>query len=162
MPLTKDENIINTFARALDPKIMPSEGDSAADALRLADQTLAGAEAGSIVWIADNVAAEEKHSLAAWRKSSQTALRLLMPLNEGPEMGALQEAAKVAGASSVKLTPDDADVNQLARTAKFSSAATAETSDRWQESGYWLVLILALLMLPFSRRGWMVSTAAKS
>jgi hypothetical protein len=71
-----------------------------------------------------------------------------MPLNEGPEMGALQEAAKVAGASSVKLTPDDADVNQLARTAKFSSAATAETSDRWQKSGYWLVLILALLMHP--------------
>jgi hypothetical protein len=50
MPVTKDENIVNTFAGALDPKIMPSEGDSAAEALRLADQTLADSGSGSIVF----------------------------------------------------------------------------------------------------------------
>jgi Ca-activated chloride channel family protein len=163
MPLTMDENIVNTFARSLDPKIMPSDGDAAAEALRFADQTLTtGTGTGSIVWIADNVAPEEESSLAAWRKSSRTALRLLMPLAEGPEMAALREAAKVAGASPVKLTADNADVDQLARSTKFSSVVAAEKSDRWEESGYWLALILALLMLPFSRRGWMVSTAARS
>ncbi len=162
MPVTKDENIVNTFAGALDPKIMPSEGDSAAEALRLANQTLADSGSGSIVWIADNIAPEESSSLARWRKSSRTPLHLLMPLSEGPEMDALREVAKVAGASPVRLTADDADVNQLVRAAKYSSAVTAEKSNRWEESGYWLVLILALLMLPFSRRGWMVSTAARS
>ena len=51
MPLTMDENIVNTFARSLDPKIMPSDGDAAAEALRFADQTLTtGTGAGSIVW----------------------------------------------------------------------------------------------------------------
>jgi Ca-activated chloride channel family protein len=85
-----------------------------------------------------------------------------MPLSKGPEMDASREVAKVAGASPVRLTADDADVNQLVRAAKYSSAVTAEKSKRWEESGYWLVLILALLMLPFSRRGWMASTAARS
>ena len=41
MPATSDDGIIDTFAQALDPKIMPKEGDVAAEALRLADQTLA-------------------------------------------------------------------------------------------------------------------------
>jgi Ca-activated chloride channel family protein len=102
---------------------MPSEGDSAAEALRLADQTLAGSGSGSIVWIADNIAPEESSSLARWRKSSRTPLHLLMPLSKGPEMDASREVAKVAGASPVRLTADDADVNQLVRAAKYSSAA---------------------------------------
>ncbi|MEA3145208.1 MAG: hypothetical protein QOI53_629 [Verrucomicrobiota bacterium] len=38
-------------------------------------------------------------------------------------MDASREVAKVAGASPVRLTADDADVNQLVRAAKYSSAA---------------------------------------
>jgi Ca-activated chloride channel family protein len=37
MPATTDGGIIDTFAQALDPTIMPKEGDAAVDALRLAD-----------------------------------------------------------------------------------------------------------------------------
>jgi Ca-activated chloride channel homolog len=101
MPVTKDENIVNNFAGALDPKIMPSEGDSAAEALRLADQTLAGSGSGSIVWIADNIAPEESSSLARWRKSSRTPLHLLMPLSrsgngcvEGSRKGGWRESGE--------------------------------------------------------------------
>ena len=46
MPATTDGGIIDTFAQSLDPKIMPSDGDVAADALRLADTALAAAESG--------------------------------------------------------------------------------------------------------------------
>src|SRR5262249_5426661 len=58
MPITSDGGIIDTFAQSLDPKIMPSDGDAAADALKLADQTLAGS--GSILWITDSVAPEQR------------------------------------------------------------------------------------------------------
>ena len=70
MPATTDEGIIDTFAQALDPKIMPADGDAAAEALRLADQTLAEAGSGSILWITDSIAPEQAAPLAAWRKSS--------------------------------------------------------------------------------------------
>jgi Ca-activated chloride channel homolog len=158
MPPTTDEGIIDTFAMALDPKIMPQDGDVAAVALRLADQTLADAGAGSILWITDSIAPEQAQALAAWRKASETPVRLLAPLLGGAELSALRGAAD---AELVQLTPDDADVRQLARAAKFSTAATGERSDRWRESGYWLTPLLALLGLPFFRRGWMVSTAAR-
>lgn len=90
MPLTSDAGIIDTFAQALGPKVMPADGDVAADALRLADEALAGS--GSILWIADSVAPEQEQPLAAWRKRSHTAVCLLAPLPRGAELDALTKA----------------------------------------------------------------------
>ena len=96
MPETSDSTIIDAFAQALDPKIMPKAGDAAADALRLADQTLAGTGSGSILWITDSIAPEQAASLVAWRKSSNTPVRLLPPLLPGPELDALLSRARVS------------------------------------------------------------------
>lgn len=161
MPATTDEGIINTFAQALDPKIMPGDGDVAAEALRLADQALADAGGGSILWIADSVAPEQAAALAVWRQHSSTPVHLLPPLLPGEELEALTRSARAAEVSLVKLSTDDADVSELAHAAKFSTAASGELSARWQESGYWLTPLLAALLLPFFRQGWMVPTAAR-
>jgi Ca-activated chloride channel homolog len=161
MPATTDVGIIDAFAQALDPKIMPKDGDAAADALRMAEQTLAEAGSGSILWITDSIAPEQSPSLVAWRRSSATPVRLLPPLLPGAELDALLSRAKGMDASVVRLVADDADVTTLARAAKFATTADAEKSERWQESGYWLTPLLAMLLLPFYRRGWMTSTAGQ-
>src|SRR5262249_33692190 len=138
MPLTTDGGIIDTFAAALDPKVMPGDGDSAAQALKLADEALAGS--GSILWITDSIATEQQGAIAAWRKSSPTQVRLLPPLLSGAELDALTKSAAAADARVVRLSADDSDVAQVARAAKFApvtSAAGAE-SQRWQEAGYWM------------------------
>ncbi|HEX5397910.1 MAG TPA: VWA domain-containing protein, partial [Verrucomicrobiae bacterium] len=85
MPPTKDNSIIYTFAQALNPKIMPVDGDAPAEALKLADQTLAEAGGGSIVWITDSITPDQTAALAAWRKSSSTVVRLFPPLFPGQE-----------------------------------------------------------------------------
>jgi Ca-activated chloride channel family protein len=162
VPVTTDSGIINSFAAALDPKIMPSDGDVPADALRLADQALAGAGSGSILWITDSIVPEQRAELAGWRKGSRTPVRLLVPLYGGPELDQVRDVAKSVDATFVRLTTDNADIDALARAAKFSTVATGESGGPWEESGYWLMPLLAILMLPFARRGWMVSTAAKS
>ena len=159
MPLTTDAGIIDTFAQSLDPKIMPSDGDVPADALHLADQTLAGA--GSILWITDNVAPEEQAALVNWRNKSRTPVRLLAPLQAGEELNALKKSAEGANASVIQLSADDSDVSQLAHAAKFSTADSTEQSGRWRETGYWLTPPIALLMLPFFRKGWMVPIARR-
>jgi Ca-activated chloride channel family protein len=159
IPMTTDGAIINTFAAALDPKIMPNEGDVAADAMHLADQTLGNS--GSILWITDSIAPEQWAPLAAWRKLSQTRVRLLAPLYDGPELAAVHKAANGIDATFVRITADDSDVSELARAAKFTTSAPGDDSARWEEGGYWLMPLLAILMLPFARRGWMVSTSAK-
>jgi len=162
MPATTDGGIIDTFAAALDPKIMPAAGDEAAAALQLADAALRDAGSGSILWITDSIAPEQAAALAAWRKHSRTPVRLLAPLLPGGERDALEKTARVTDAALVPLAADDSDVRTLARDAKFSTVTLSGAGDRWEESGYWLVPLLALLLLPFFRRGWMVSTAVRS
>lgn len=159
MPATQDGGIIDTFAQALDPKIMPADGDAAADALRLADQTLAEAGGGSILWITDGIAPDQTAALAAWRKSSHTTVRLLPPLLPGAELDAAVAAAHSADASLVRLTADESDVLALAGAAKLAGTGGGGASPRWAESGYWLTPGLAALMLPFFRKGWMISSA---
>lgn len=162
IPATKDEGIINTFAGALDPQIMPVDGDAAAEALQLASHALADAGSGSILWITDGIATEQGAPLEKWRQQSGVPVRLLPPLPDGEELNALHQAAKTVHASMIPLTPDNQDVLTLARAAKFSTATTTEMSHRWEESGYWLTPIFAILLLPFFRRGWMTPTAARA
>ena len=160
VPATTDGGIINTFAQALDPKIMPNDGDVAADALRLADRTLTDAGGGSILWIADSVASEQGAALALWRKQSPTPVRLFSPLLAGTELDTLKRNARPIQPEIVRLSADNSDIDSIARAAKYSSATTGGKSDRWEESGYWLTPLLAILLLPFFRKGWMARTAA--
>ena len=162
MPATSDDGIIDTFAQALDPKIMPKDGDVAAEAFRLADQTLAEEGMGSILWITDTIAPEQASALAAWRNSSKTEVRLLAPLWPGPELDAVRTGARPAKANLVNLTADNSDVATLTRAAKFTTAPVGEKSDRWEESGYWLMPLLAIILLLFFRRGWMTPTASRA
>jgi Ca-activated chloride channel family protein len=161
MPATSDEGIINIFAQALDPKIMPSEGSAAVEALRLADEALNDAGGGSILWITDSIAPEQAAALQDWRRHSNSKVRLLAPLLEGGELEMLTASACAADASIIRLTTDDADVNEVARSAKFVSSSAGGHGDQWEESGYWLTPLLAGLLLPFFRKGWMTSTAAR-
>jgi Ca-activated chloride channel family protein len=159
MPVTRDGDIIDTFAQALDPQIMPRDGDAAAAALELADRSLAQAGGGSIVWITDGVAAEQAPMLTRWRQGSGTALRLWPPLLPGDELDDLRANAEPAQATLVRLAADDSDVQSLARAAEFADVRGNDADTRWAEDGYWLTPLIALLLLPFFRQGWMVSPA---
>lgn len=160
MPATTDGGIIDSFAQALDPKIMPTEGDVAAAALKLADRTLEDAGGGSILWITDSIAPEQAAALAGWRKASRTAVSLLPPLMAGPELETLAAAARNARADVVPLTADDTDVTELAGRAQYARSRGGDSDAAWAESGYWLTPVLAVLLLPFFRKGYMVSTVA--
>jgi Ca-activated chloride channel homolog len=160
VPATTDNDIIDSFAQALDPRIMPRDGDAAADALKLADETLAASGGGSILWLADGVSPEQSPELAAWRKASNTPVQLLPPLPAGPELQTLAVPARRIDARLVRLAADDSDVHAMARAARSSHAMVTGSGSRWKESGYWLTPVLALLILPFFRRGWTLTTTS--
>jgi Ca-activated chloride channel family protein len=158
MPETTDAGIIDTFAQALDPKILPAGGDAAADAMRLAERSIA--QAGSILWLADSVAQEQIAPLKAWRQTSRTPVRLLPPLTAGAELDAITNAAAAVDANVIQLTADDTDIWAVARAAKFSTAVSGAQSDRWQEAGYWITPLVAAVVLAFFRKGWIVQNGA--
>jgi Ca-activated chloride channel family protein len=163
MPLTRDAGIINTFAAALDPKIMPDDGDSASAALALASDVLAkSGQSGTIVWITDGITPDQQNALSELRKHSHVPVRILAPLLRGSELEAVGKMAGVVGASVLPITPDDADVRDLARAAKFVSASISGQGDHWQDTGYWLIPLIAILSALWFRPGWMVSSSALS
>ena len=160
MPPTIDGSIIDTFAASLDPSIMPSEGDAAAEALALAEKTLAGSGGGSIVWIASDVSDAQLEPIRHWRKSADATVKILAPM---ADTHPLERAADAAHAGIVRVTPDDSDVSTLehaARSAPVSDAA--DGGGRWRDEGYVLTPFLLIVLLPFFRRGWMPALAARA
>jgi Ca-activated chloride channel homolog len=76
--------------------------------------------------------------------------------------GSLREAADAFGARLVSLTADSSDVASLARRANSISVAVAgaEADRRWRESGFWLMPFVALGILLWFRRGWVLGGEA--
>jgi Ca-activated chloride channel family protein len=149
LPPTPDRDIILRLAQSLSPAIMPREGDRLDDALALADQILKdGGQGSSILVVADSVAPDQTSPDQA-TKVPYTLLAML------PERTPLPSVE----ARVVRTTVDDADITALSRrlaTAAAPPAAPGE-GERWQDAGYWLTPLMALLVLGWFRRGWVLA-----
>lgn len=174
MPLTSDPGIITQFAAALTPEAMPVEGADLLAAIRMANQRLdRAAVPGSIELLADDVAPEEVDGLRQLRQAGGAAVHILA-LAAGPDVvpppdsppappldkERLRAAADAGGGELVLPTPDDADVRSLAAdVARGIRDATAGEGEAWRDMGWWLLPAIALLLLPFFRRGGAVVAA---
>jgi Mg-chelatase subunit ChlD len=172
LPLTRDASLIEGFAAELTPAIMPVEGDMAGAALALADQQLKKSRRdGSILLVADSVAAEQLPFLTAHHQNGGAPVHLLamagepgvpLPPDSPPapalDRAALEKATAAAGATLTLVSPGEIDVRRLVRHVATSvrAAQAADASARWQDAGYWLVPSVALLALVWFRPGWVV------
>lgn len=157
MPLTSDAGIIDSFAGELTPDVMPVEGDAAAAALQQADKIVAASnEQGWVLWIADAVAPDQSGPLGEYQTQGRTPVSILAVAGEGPEYNSLVTAATTLRADLVRVTPDDADVKHLAGNTHFSTAKDGN-GERWQDAGYWLVPVLAVICGLWFRPGWQIA-----
>lgn len=172
VPLTSDAGIINTFAAALEPDIMPSRGDEPAAAIALASQRLKQAGVpGSIVLITDSVDASQLEKLREiyQRDSIETHIlgmaagpEVIPPAGSYPapplDMESLRKAARAMGGTVIPVTADKRDVDDLAAQVERSiTSAPAQEGQQWQDQGYYLVALLLLVMLTFFRQGGAVT-----
>jgi len=143
LPPTPDRDIVLSLAQSLSPAIMPREGDRLDDAVALADRILKdGGQGGSILVVADSVAPDQM---------SKVPYTLLAMLPEPTPLPSVE-------ARIVRTTVDDADIKALSRrlaTAAAPPAAPGE-GERWQDAGYWLTPLMALLVMGWVRRGWVL------
>jgi Ca-activated chloride channel family protein len=161
LPLTRDSDLVSSYAGDLSPDVMPIEGDVCGEALQLAqDQIVRSGQAGWILWICDGVSPDQRLALTNSRQPGRAPITVLAATGVGPELASLREAAETIDSTVVTLSADDRDVRQLAANTRFSPATVAGASALWQDAGYWLVPPLALLSLGWFRPGWMVRTAA--
>ena len=172
MPLTSDAGIINTFAAALEPGVMPMEGDEPAEAIALAGQRLKRAGVpGSIILITDAVDASLNEELERIYQRDKTDVHILA-MAAGPEvippagsypappleLDSLNIAARALGGSVTVVSSDKSDIRNLAaRIERSISRVASEEGQQWRDAGYYLLIILALIMLFFFREGGSVS-----
>ena len=158
MPLTRDDRIISTMVEDLTPELMPSDGDALKEAMRLA-QTLferAGVP-GSLLVMADSVSPSQVAAIG----NGEVALPaqfLAVQSSSAPLDTGMERVATVLDAPLVRLTVDQADVEEVARRARsrIVTVTSDQGGDRWADLGYGLLPLIALCALMWSRRGWVV------
>jgi Ca-activated chloride channel family protein len=158
MPLTRDDRIVTAMVEDLTPELMPVDGDSLVEALRLAEQVLEKSGVpGSALVIADNTSPTQVQILSTSDIAMPVQFLSLNALGAVIDSG-LQSAASNLNAPVVELSVDQTDVERLARRAASSIKAVSATNQgtRWLDGGYSLLPLLAFLALMWSRRGWLV------
>jgi len=172
MPLTSDAGIINTFAAALEPGVMPLKGDETAQAIALASQRLSRAGVpGSIVLITDSVDRSQLSQLQKINQKESADVHILA-MAAGPEvippagsypaspldLDSLNEAADAMSGSLTTVSADKSDVERLSsRIERSISTAPATEGQQWKDEGYYLLFVLMFLTLSFFRKGGAVS-----
>ena len=158
MPLTQDERVIENMLEELAPDLMPIDGDALDKALGLGGEMMQRAGMpGSMLVIADTVAPAQVTAVAGLDSPYPVQFLSFQPPDIPLDPG-LRDASDALGASIEQLTPDATDVEKIARRARSLETTTGMENEnrRPEDAGYFLLPLLALLALFWSRRGWIV------
>lgn len=154
LPPTRDTSVVAAMGAEVSPEIMPKQGDDLAAALEVAAGTL-GDSGGSIVIIADEVVESVDDELGRFRSENGFPVFFLaVARDDSPELASVRRAASTLRAEVTLLSADSADVTALARRASRAPRAVQAAGEgtRWEEAGWWLVPLLALMSLSSFRR----------
>jgi Ca-activated chloride channel family protein len=167
MPLTTDARLIEEFAGELSPGLMPRPGNAPAEALALATQLLQQADVGggNILMITDSLQPDAVATLPAGVRAEILAVAA-PPGSPAPVAGppappldraTLGSAARSLDGDVVEVSIDDSDVKMLARRLdrRLPGGMDGE-GERWRDAGYTLLFPVALIVLLWFRRGWVV------
>lgn len=158
MPLTRDSRIINAMLEDLTPELMPVEGDALVDALDVAHYLFERSDvAGSVLVMADSVAPSQIDSLSDNQYELPVQFLSMQPASAPLDQG-LKAVASKLDARIETLSVDQADVEALSNRAQtnYATMAAMDSASQWQDAGYMLLPVLALCVLMWSRRGWVV------
>lgn len=183
-PLTDDVRTVTNLVDALDPSVMPANGNDTGRAIDLAVKLIrqAGLRGGEIVVLADSASAD---AVIAARRAHAVGIRVSV-LGVGTDQGApvalaqggflkdssgnivlpkldaasLQILAQGGGGDYASVRADSGDIDALLASAPLHSAADARVVDattaRFLDRGPWLLLLLLPLVAFGFRRGWLM------
>ncbi|PHQ36219.1 vWA domain-containing protein [Rhodopirellula bahusiensis] len=155
LPPTEDTAVVADMAAEISPAIMPVAGDALDQAITEAGRLINRSEGGATLLIIANQAnLDAKQVAAAHQAIGSPPIEILSLLpEESQETESLQAIAKTLGGKRIALTIDDQDIESIVQYAeRRSSTGLAGQSDRWQESGYWLSPLLAVIVAWSFRR----------
>jgi Ca-activated chloride channel family protein len=151
LPPTPDTATVATMAAEVSPEIMPTPGDRLDLALRRASEILSkGGQGGTLLVIADSV---DSDPATLSKATDFPVLFLAINTPDSSQDASLRAAASELGAKVESLTAPDDDITAIVRRAARTPVGKAgEQGAIWQEAGYWIVPLLALLFIANFRR----------
>ncbi|MPW35853.1 VWA domain-containing protein [Vibrio sp. B1Z05] len=162
MPLTKDRQVFAPFLAAIDPDIMPVKGKRADSIIEQIDSQLSEKMPASVLLISDGVTPDSLVRLAEYFTQSPHQLLILatgnpkLKSNNPMDLSSLQRLAGQSGASLEVVSIDNTDVLALERKIQRHMQLNNESAMPWQDMGYYLLFPIALLLLLWFRKGWLV------
>ena len=171
-PLTDDAANVALFLDALEPGVMPVDGQQADRAIAWSVRLLqqAGFERGDILVLSDHAdALADAAASAASRKGFRVSALGLGTVSGAPyrdgegrilharlDAASLRTLAAAGGGQYQQLASDDRDLHALGVLDPGEAGASAQRGEKvlaWQDQGYWLLPPLMLLALLAFRRG---------
>ena len=163
LPLTKDHSVLQTFAQALSPDIMPLAGDNIYEALKLAQKEL-DTKGSTVIVLSDTVSpslvklAKEKEFSA-----SNNVIFWEIASEELSNKDDFESSASLLGASYIVHSRDDSDVNRVSSLIdKHFKTAAQDDNSQYEDGGYLLVPLIFVLMLLWSRQGFIAEMWRRS
>jgi Ca-activated chloride channel family protein len=170
IPLTNDADVVGNFLNAVSTGMMPRKGKFPEKALPLADRMLGDTPVpGTILVIGDGISPQTHSEFQQYFASHPHQLLLLgvgrtrqdsasesasavaaIPL----EHNALEKLALDNGGHYQSLTVNQEDVRRLSRRIDSHLVIVDDGSRPWVDEGYYLVFLVAALMLLWFRKGW--------
>ena len=152
LPPTKDTDAVSTMAKEVSPEIMPVPGNRLDLAIERAGALLDG-KAGTLLIVTDVETPESNRLSEALKDAGSPRVHFLVIASPSGSLDSLTGVADTLNADLIKMTSDDADVEQIIRKSKLSlSTISGDGEGRWQDGGYFFVPVIALLsLLPFRR-----------
>lgn len=155
VPATTDVRVVEQLAAALEPGVMPAEGDALDQALQLVDQQLKMQDlGGSVLIITDSITPAQLEKLADLDYRLPVQILAAVANEETAVQTGVTQGAKLLGARLQLLTPDAADVEAINARAASDAARITNETQRWKDDGYLIMPIILLLLLFWSLRGW--------
>ena len=162
MPLTKDNSVFAPFLAAIQPDIMPVEGKQAETALALIGDQLGNEQAGTVLLITDGA---NPGTIAAYEQYFEESSHQLLVLAAGNsnavsdspmDLSSLKTLASKTSGRLVEVTIDNQDIQSLDRSIERHMQLNNESAMPWKDMGYFLLFPMAVLMLFWFRKGWLV------
>lgn len=162
MPVTQDSKVFDPFLAAITPEIMPVQGKLAEKALPLIDQQLQGQPGSTVLLVSDGVNPATIKQYQAYFEGKPYQLLILaagntdIVSNNPMDLDSLQKLASQTNGRLVEVTVDNNDIEQLNRYVERNMQLNGESSMPWKDMGYQLLFPIALIMMLWFRKGWLV------
>ena len=159
-PPTNDARLLEQMAAALEPQVMPRDGDALDQALLLAQAEIARSGGrGSVLVITDSVNPAQLQTLATLKQdTSLPPILFLAPVaNDATAVQTgVRSAADVLDAGLSIISADDSDLQTIDSRIHSSTRAALAVGEQWRDDGYLLLPFILLGVLVWSVKGWSV------